>query len=103
MRFLVKVKTSLESVNPSIRDGSFPPRMQKILSDLKPEAAYFLEEDGCRTAMLILEISEANQIPRVAEPFFLGMNAQVRFHPVMTAQELASVNLQELAKASSGA
>jgi len=31
------------------------------------------------------------------------MNAEVRLHPVMTAQDLASVNLQELAKMSSGA
>ena len=82
MRFLVKVKTSLECVNPAIRDGSFATKMQKILAELKPEAAYFLEEDGCRTAMLIIDISEANQIPKVAEPFFLEMNAEVRFHPV---------------------
>jgi len=103
MRFLVKVKLSLECVNRSIRDGSFGPTLQKTLAELKPEAAYFLEEDGCRTAMLIVDISEASQIPKFAEPFFHEMNAEVRLHPVMTAQDLASVNLQELAKMSSGA
>lgn len=105
MRFLVKVKTSLARVNQSILDGSFMPTMQGILTDLKPEAAYFLEEDGCRTALLVVDISEVSQIPRVAEPFFHAMNAEVRFHPLMTAQDLASANpsnLQELARKWSG-
>jgi hypothetical protein len=103
MRFLVKVKTSLECVNQKMLDGSFSTRMQKVLSDLQPEAAYFLEEDGCRTAILVVNISEASQIPKIAEPFFHGMKAEVRLHPVMTPQDLADANFQELAKTWSGA
>ena len=103
MRFLVKVKAPVERLNQSILDGTFAPKMQRILSELKPESAYFLEEDGRRTAILIVDIPEASQITKVGEPFFHGMNAEVHFHPVMTAQDLASANLQELAKKWSGA
>jgi hypothetical protein len=103
MRFLVKVKNPVERVNQAILDGSFTTTMQKILAELKPEAAYFLEEDGCREAMLIVDISEASQIPKVAEPFFLGMNAEVHLHPVMSAQDLANSNLPELVKTWGGA
>jgi hypothetical protein len=103
MRFLVKVKNPVERVNQAILDGSFTTKMQKILAELKPEAAYFTEENGCRTAFLIVNISEASEIPKVGEPFFQVMNAEVHFHPVMTAQDLANSNLQELAKRWGGA
>ncbi|HZS56866.1 MAG TPA: hypothetical protein VFA65_20845 [Bryobacteraceae bacterium] len=98
MRFLVNVKAPVERLNKSIQDGSFPTKMQEILSELKPEAAYFLEEDGRRTAILIVDIAEVSQMTRVGEPFFLGMNAEVHFHPVMTPQDLANANLTELGK-----
>ncbi len=103
MRFLVKVKNPVERVNQAILDGSFTTKMQKILAELKPEAAYFTEENGCRTALLIVNISEASEIPKVGEPFFHAMHAEVHFHPVMTGQDLANSNLQELAKRWSGA
>jgi hypothetical protein len=43
-------------------------------------------------------VNQAAQIPRIAEPFFLRMNAEVRFHPVMTAEDLAAAGLDDLAK-----
>jgi hypothetical protein len=98
MRFLVRAKFPAERVNQSILDGSFADKMQQTFSELKPEAAYFLEENGNRTAILIVDISEASQIPKVAEPFFQGMNAAVHLHPVMSVEDLAASNLAELAK-----
>ncbi|MBV9158554.1 MAG: panthothenate synthetase [Acidobacteriaceae bacterium] len=98
MRFLVKVRPKLERTNKSIAEGSFDERMQQILSHIKPEAAYFFEEDGCRTATFVVEIQRASDIPNIGEPFFHGMEAEVRFHPVMSAQDLRESNLQETAK-----
>jgi hypothetical protein len=98
MRFLVKVKPPLERINKSIQDGTFNTKMQQILSELKPEAAYFTEEDGRRTAFLVVDVAESSQITKVGEPFFIGMSAEVHFHPAMTAQDLAAANLHELAQ-----
>lgn len=98
MRFLVKVRPDLERTNKSIAEGNFDERMQQILSHIKPEAAYFYEEDGCRTAIFVVDIQKTSEIPNVGEPFFHGMAAQVHFHPVMSAQDLRESNLQETAR-----
>jgi hypothetical protein len=58
MRFLVKVKPRVERINKSLQDGTFNSRMEQILSELKPEAAYFTEEDGHRTAFLVVHVAE---------------------------------------------
>lgn len=98
MRFLVKASMPVDAGNKAIREGKLGPRMQAVLADIKPEAAYFMEERGRRTALLVVNIQDASEIPRIAEPFFLSLNAEVRFHPVMTAEDLGKAGLDDLAK-----
>ena len=51
MRILLKVSVPIEAGNASIKDGSLPRKVQAIMADLKPEAAYFgANEKGERTA-----------------------------------------------------
>ncbi len=88
MRFLVKASFDVESGNSLARDGRLGATIQTILEELKPEAAYFLAEDGDRTAFLFVDMDDASQIPAVAEPWFLAFNASVSFTPVMVAEDL---------------
>lgn len=88
MRFLMKASMPVETGNAVIVDGSLPKTIESILSDLKPEAAYFAEEDGKRTAFIFFDLKDASQIPAVAEPWFLAFNASVKFHPAMTLDDL---------------
>lgn len=88
MRFIVKAEICTERGNAAFKDGSFSGTMQSILEDLKPESAYFYEETGQRTALLVLNMNDASEIPRIAEPFYLAFNARVYFHPLMTAEDL---------------
>lgn len=97
MRFLVKVKPDRERTNKSIVEGTFEQRVQQVFSHIKPEAAYFFEEGGYRTAILIVDIQKASDIPNVGEPFFHAMQAEVHFHPVMSVQDLRESNLQATA------
>ena len=60
--------------------------MQNIVDDLKPEAVYFGDENGMRTAYLFLNIKDNSEIPAIAEPFFLAFNAHVEVHPAMNAR-----------------
>jgi hypothetical protein len=64
--------------------------VEKIVSDLKPEAAYFYADDnGQRAGSIVFDLKDASQIPSVAEPWFMAFNAQVSFRPVMDPKDLA--------------
>jgi len=79
----------VEAGNAAARNGSLGKTIQSILADLKPEAAYFLDWDGKRTGIIVFDMQDASQIPAVAEPWFLALNASVEIHPVMTPADLA--------------
>ena len=97
MRFLVKVKPDRERTNKSMVEGTFDEKMQQILSHIKPEAAYFFEENGHRTGLFVVDVQKASELPNIGEPFFHGMSAEVHFHPVMTPQDLRDSKLHETA------
>jgi hypothetical protein len=88
MRCLLKISIPVESGNASISDGTLPKTIESILNELKPESAYFAEENGRRTGFVFFDLKEPSQIPAVAEPWFLAFNAQVEFHPAMTLEDL---------------
>ena len=89
MRFLVKVNIPVEAGNEAARAGKLGTTIQSILADLKPEAVYFTDNNGQRTAFLFLEMRDASQIPAIAEPWFLAFNASIEIHPVMVPDDLA--------------
>jgi hypothetical protein len=89
MRILLKVSVPIEAGNKSIKDGSLPKKIQSILADLKPEAAYFgVNEKGERTGYIVVDLADPSKMPGAAEPFFLAFNATVEFYPVMTGEDL---------------
>jgi hypothetical protein len=89
MRFLVKVNIPVEAGNRLAKAGKLGTTIQSILSDLKPEAAYFTDNDGQRTGFLFLDMQDASQIPAIAEPWFLAFDASIEIHPVMVPGDLA--------------
>ncbi len=86
MRFLVKISIPVEAGNEAAKNGF--KAVQKILEHQKPEAAYFVAEGGRRTGLLIVNIDDASQIPGIAEPWFLALNAGVEVMPAMVAEDL---------------
>jgi hypothetical protein len=89
MRFLLKVNIPVEAGNTAAKAGKLGATIQSILADLKPEAAYFTDESGQRTAFIVLEMQDGSQIPAIAEPWFLAFNASIEIHPVMIPADLA--------------
>ncbi len=89
MRVMLKASMPVETANAAVKDGSLAKKLQSILADLKPEAAYFLDDNGKRTAYLFFDMQHPSQIPAVAEPWFLAFNASVELHPAMNADDLA--------------
>ncbi len=98
MRFLFKITPDAATFNACVKDGTAPQKMQTILSETKPEAAYFGETGGKRTVFLIVNMDEASQLPPLAEPWFLVFNSTIEMHPVMLGEDLAKGNLDELGR-----
>ncbi len=88
MRMMLRWTVPVEKGNQTIRDGSLATTMQSLLADLKPEAAYFWPENGERAGMIVFDMADTTQIPQIAEPLFMNLDAAVEFLPVMNADDL---------------
>ena len=88
MRFLVKASWPVEKANHMARHGMLGATARAIVEDLEPEAIYFTAEGGQRTALMIIDLKDASEMPRVAEPWFLAFNASVEFQPAMVPEDL---------------
>jgi len=86
---MVKLNIPVEAGNAAAKSGKLGATIQSIIAEQKPEAAYFTDDAGQRTVYLFLEMSDASQIPAIAEPWMLAFNARIEIHPVMVAQDLA--------------
>jgi hypothetical protein len=90
MRMLLRVSIPVEAGNAMAKAGTLGTTIEKILADLKPEAAYFFADDsGQRSGSMVFDLKNSSDIPTVAEPWFLAFNAQVSLRPVMNPQDLA--------------
>ncbi|MDX2544256.1 hypothetical protein ACOT81_21810 [Streptomyces sp. WI04-05B] len=88
MRVLFKAQFDTDKGNEGIHSGEMPKMLKETLDHLKPEAAYFGPEDGCRTCWLFIDLEDSSQIPAIAEPFFSQLGARVSFTPVMNTDDL---------------
>ena len=98
MRTLIKFQLPVDAGNRAIVDGTLAKKLPALLADLRPEAAYFLTENGLRTGYIVCDIEKPSHIPFVAEPFFQLFGATVTIAPIMTGAELAE-GLERAAKA----
>lgn len=88
MRMLLKISIPATQGNRAIKDGSLAAIMEKSLSELKPEAAYFTLDNGNRTAFVFVDVKDITAIPSICEPFFHGFDAAIDMTPVMNVDEL---------------
>lgn len=98
MRMIMKVQLPLEPFSSQVRKGTIEKTMKKILEAIKPEAAYFTEDNGHRGGILIVDVENASDVPRLAEPWFLELHAEVRFQICMTPEDLGKAGLGALGK-----
>jgi hypothetical protein len=87
MRFLLKISFPVEAGNAAAKKDGFK-AIQQILEEQKPEAAYFIAEGGKRTGILIVNMEDASQLPAIAEPWFLALNASIECTPAMVPDDL---------------
>lgn len=98
MRFILRISLPVEPFNASVRDGTAPQRMARILEETKPEAAYFVADGGKRSALLVIDMEKTSEMPRLAEPWFLHFGATVEFLPAMTPEDLGKAGIEDLGR-----
>ena len=91
---LLRVSIPVEAGNAAAKAGTLGSTVEKILADLKPEAAYcFADNNGNRSGSIVFDMTDTSQIPAITEPWFLAFNAKVSFRPVMNPQDLAKADV----------
>jgi hypothetical protein len=95
MLTMVKLTFPTQEMNPLIRDGSMGQKMETLLGDLQPEAAYFCPTDGKRGCYLVVNMENESELVTKLEPFWLELEATIESFPVMNADDLRA-GLQSL-------
>jgi hypothetical protein len=98
MKMLLTVEFPHEPFNTLVRAGKVGEIIGRVLDSIKPETAYFTEQDGMRGGIFLIEMQDASEIPRFAEPFFLNFQANCKFRIAMSPQDLQKAGLEALGK-----
>jgi hypothetical protein len=89
MKYIMRVSMPGETANARIKDPQFAAKMKEALTEVKAEAAYFGTVSGHRGGYVVVDINNAAELPAKAEPFFLWLQAEIDFYPVMTPDDLS--------------
>ena len=98
MKMLLRITMPNEPFNSFIKKGTLGNVLDKIMTDLKPEAAYFTLEDGERSVLLIVNINKPGEYIKYAEPFFLEFNASIKYEIAMSLEELKGARVEAIGK-----
>ncbi len=88
MRTLLRARMDTRAANEAFRNGTLGKVVEGLMTQLKPEAAYFTALDGGRSAILVFDMQDPSQMPAICEQLFLELEAEVELHPVMNADDL---------------
>ncbi len=99
MRMMLLVTFPTARFNELWRKGEIGAKVRQIIEDTKPEAIYFGKgADGQRGAVVIVDVPTALDLPRVTEPWYLTLDAAVETSVCMTAEDIAKVDYEGVAK-----
>ena len=88
MRLMLKFTIPVEKGNVAAADGTLEKAIAGLMTQVKPEAAYFMLADGKRTGLVFFEQADAAMLPKINEPLFAALNAAIEIQPVLTADDL---------------
>lgn len=98
MKMLLTVEIPHEPFNSLVRSGKAGETIGRILETIKPEAAYFTEDNGTRCAVFVVDVRNPSDVPAIGEPFFLSFQADCKFRILMSPEDLQKAGLERLGK-----
>ena len=98
MKMLLTVSIPHEPFNALVKKGKAGEVLAHILETIKPEAAYFTEQDGQRGGVFVVDVKSASDVPAFAEPFFLSFQADCKFRILMSPEDLQKAGLDAIGK-----
>ena len=88
MRMMLKILIPTDAGNDAVKDGSLAKLFGDTIRKLNAEASYFVAQDGLRCALIFFDMKDSAQMPAIAEPLFIGLDAKLEFLPAMNADDL---------------
>lgn len=88
LRVLLKATIPTTEGNQMVKDPNFLKNIENYINMFNCEASYFIEMDGNRTFIFVLDLPNTDMIPAIAEPLFQGYEADVEIHPAMNFDDL---------------
>ena len=88
VRMMLKVQIPAQGGNTAIEAGDQAQIFETLMERIKPEAAYFTQEDGLRTAYFVYVVHDTAEFAAVHEPLIQGFGALVYDLPALTWDEL---------------
>ncbi|WP_236241369.1 hypothetical protein [Streptomyces sp. CC228A] len=88
MRMMLRARMDTALGNEAVRSGQVEGMLRRMMEELRPEAAYFVAEEGRRAAILVFDMQDPSQVPAVCEPLFLTVGAEVTLQPCMDMDDL---------------
>ncbi len=88
MKLVLRFSIPVQKGNEAASDGTMAQTLKELVEIVKPEAAYFHLDDGCRAGTIIFEASDHSQMAAINEPLFAKLNAKIDIQPVVSLDEL---------------
>jgi hypothetical protein len=88
IRMMLKVQIPVEAGNDAVKTGMQGKVFEDLMNRIHPEAAYFSQEDGLRTAYFVYVIHDTAEFAAIHEPLIQGLGATVYDQPALTWDEL---------------
>ena len=88
MRVLVRAMIPTAAGNKMVKDPNFLKNLEDYIKKFNCESSYFIEVNGNRTMVLVLDLPSPDMIPAIVEPLFQGFDANIEIHPAMNLDDL---------------
>jgi hypothetical protein len=85
MRMLLMAQQDVDAGSEAVANGEMAKSIQATIELIKPEATYFAPVRGQRTAIMVFDMDDPADLPKISEPLF-RMGATVEIVPAMNLE-----------------